>query len=305
MHEFRAVAFRRFENQRANVRSLLRSLLDRIGLLAQNEGMRHAFPILLGAGLALRLAAGAARAAGFDAYEVILERQPFGTPAAEKAPDTSAMPPPEAFVLGYKMTAITRDEAGFVNVGIVDQKTKKSYLLSPGEIEDGLFIGGVEIENGEAQLCKGAEKYWMSLSTGGVTTNSAARLAATNKPPVKAAAAIVTPAPPPPSPFFASSRIPRSPSSSLTKLSYAERKKLRDDLRRRTAEAQQLAAAKTTGTVADATPSNMPPPAVSADEDLPALLAAAGVTNRASLVSLLEQIGYTNADAVVESEPVE
>ena len=66
-----------------------------------------------------------------------------------------------------------------------------------------------------------------------------------------------------------------------------------------------MAAAKTTGTVADATPSNMPPPAVSADEDLPALLAAAGVTNRASLVSLLEQIGYTNADAVVESEPVE
>ncbi len=269
--------------------------------------MRHTFPILLGAGLALSLAAGAARAAGFDNYEVILERQPFGTPPVEKAPDPSAGPPPEAFVLGYRLTAITRDEAGLINVGIVDQKTRKSYLLSPGDLEDGLFVGDVEIENGEAQLCKGNEKYWMSLATGGVTTNRAARLAATNKPPVKAAAPIVAPAPPPSSALFTSPRPSRSPSSSLTNLSYAERRKLRDDLRRRTAEAQQLAAAKTTGSAAEPAPAPtpMPPPAVSADEDLPALLAAAGVTNRAGLVSLLEQIGYTNANSVVESEPVE
>ena len=71
------------------------------------------------------------------------------------------------------------------------------------------------------------------------------------------------------------------------------------------AEAQQLAANKTPAAGLDTAPSLMQPPANSADEDLPALLTAAGATNRASLVALLNQIGYTNADAVVETDPVE
>ena len=293
----------------------LRSLLDRARLLAQHEGMRHTFPILLRAGLALSLAAGAARAAEFDAYEVILSRQPFGTPAVEKAPDPSSMPPPEAFILGYRLTAITRDEAGLVHVGIVEQKTGKSYLLGRGENEDGLFIGDVEIESGEAQLCKGDEKYWMSLLTGGVASNHAARAAATNKAPVKPAAAVLPPIPPAPpsSAVFTPPRHLKLPLSAMTNLSYAARKQFREDLRRRAAdelsrraaEAQQLSAAEKPADGPAPASSLMTRLANSTDEELPALINAADATNRASLISLLEQIGYTNADSAVETEPVE
>ena len=273
--------------------------------------MRQTLRSILLAGLALSLAGGAARAAEFSAYEGIIVRQPFGSPAADKAAteQVSEAPPPEAFVLGYKLTAITRDEDGVVHVGIVDQKNKKSYLLAHGDKEDELFIGGVEIEFGEAQLCKGTEKYWMTLLTGNVASNRAARLAAaTNKAPVKLPVAMLptTAAPPAAAAAFLPPRPHRLPAPALTNLSYVARKQLRDDLHRRALEAQQLAAVdKPPASGTAIAPTNTPPMAEPAEDDLQALLSAAGATNRASLVALLNQIGFTNADAVVESEPVE
>ncbi len=233
---------------------------------------------------------------------------------AAAGPDAGT-PPPEAFVLGYRLTAITRDEEGVTHVGIVEQKNKKSYLLARGELEDGLFIGDVEIESGEAQICKGGEKYWMSLLTGGVASNRAARVAAASKAPVKLPAAPLSLAPPlsRPSAGFTQARTSRLSSSALTNMSYAARKQLRDDLRRRAAnerarqvaESQQLALDQARAEGPDAAPAIAPLPVSLADAELPALLTAAGATNRASLIALLEQIGYTNADAVAESEPTE
>jgi hypothetical protein len=103
---------------------------------------RPALVFVIGAGLyvwaGLPVQATTKDAPGFDRYQVILDRKPFGEvvelAAASSAP-TGAAALVSAIAQKMRVTAIV-EEAGVTSVGIVNTENKKSYFLSQGEKED-------------------------------------------------------------------------------------------------------------------------------------------------------------------------
>ncbi len=128
------------------------------------------------------LAAGAAaNRPTFDRYEIILTRQPFGTPAPVRvAPGPDPMVPgPEAFIKNLRMAAITENNAG-IRVGLVDIQSKptKTYFLYVGDIEDGIELVEADFVTERALLRKGSEEYWISMGSGAVGGGGAAAVTA-------------------------------------------------------------------------------------------------------------------------------
>jgi hypothetical protein len=89
--------------------------------------------------------AGAATAAlptdvAFDRYQVILDRKPFGElPAGANA--ATMVPQPESFAKSLRLsTIIDVDDGATMKVGFVDSRTGKSYMLMPGESQDGIEV---------------------------------------------------------------------------------------------------------------------------------------------------------------------
>jgi hypothetical protein len=182
------------------------------------------------------LAAGAAAAAdNFSRYEVILDRKPFGQ---ELAPAPAlVIPPGESVVNKVKMTAVVRDEAGVVRVGIVDLKDKRNYLLGIGESLGELEVVEADYELERARLRRGPEDYWVSMLGGSnrfeaVTGAPAGESRGTTKEPATTAAA------PAPRPFALSPRAshPARKGELDQRLSYALRRLQRDAARRRAEE---------------------------------------------------------------------
>ena len=108
-----------------------------------------------------------AEAPGFERYEVILSRMPFGAEPA-LLPGGAAgqpVPPEESFAKNLKMCAVTRN---FINgkpqVGLVDAASKKNYFLAVGEEQDGILVVEADYEGERARLRKGAEDVWIQMS---------------------------------------------------------------------------------------------------------------------------------------------
>lgn len=112
------------------------------------------------------LVAGCASAADtFSRYEVILDRKPFGQDVAPP-PLALAIPPGESVVNKVKMTAVVRDEAGVLRVGIVDLKDNRNYLLGIGESLGDMEVVEADYELERARLRRGPEDYWVSMFGG-------------------------------------------------------------------------------------------------------------------------------------------
>jgi hypothetical protein len=114
---------------------------------------------------------GDAGAAGNARYDIILSRKPFGTPPPAKTqPTTPAKPPPTAAQLNFAKTLrvayLRRTEPEGLRAGIVDSKTKKSYVLQEGEKDDdGLELRQIDFDKGSALVARGSVEVWITAGT--------------------------------------------------------------------------------------------------------------------------------------------
>ena len=115
----------------------------------------------------LAVAANAYGTYTFDRYRVILDRKPFGdAPPPEAAPAPPPPAPGESFAKMIRMSAIVEKDDGSIKVGIVDQKTKRDYMLEVGEIIEGIELISADYEDEEAVLRKGSEMAVIKLTSG-------------------------------------------------------------------------------------------------------------------------------------------
>jgi hypothetical protein len=105
----------------------------------------------------------------FDRYGIILDRKPFG---AESLPPpvvdvTKPMvPPDQSFTAKFKIAAVTRNNKGVVQVGLVDLKSNRSFMLGVGDSIEGVEVVEADYVTERARLRRDPEDYWVSMSGG-------------------------------------------------------------------------------------------------------------------------------------------
>ena len=133
------------------------------------------FQILLVA-IGLCVVATAATAAyDFSRYQVILDREPFGSPPPAAAPgpepDQDPPKPPPPVVRELRLCAIRESVDGELRVGFVNirKKPQKFYWLYVGESsDDGIEVVDADYGEEKAQLRKDGHEFWLEM--GGVAT---------------------------------------------------------------------------------------------------------------------------------------
>ncbi len=177
---------------------------------------------------ALTLLAGSAQAAlSFDPYGIILDRKPFGEESVELVPPPPPVPPEKSVVNQIRMSAVVRDVAGVLRVGLVDLKSNRNYMLGIGDSMDGIEVIAADYTKERARLRRGPEDYWVSMFGG---SNRFERIVET----VPAPTAVASPSPINQKPSYAKRRQQR------------EEARLRAELERmRVLETEKEAAAAT------------------------------------------------------------
>lgn len=105
----------------------------------------------------------------FERYGVILDRKPFGdetVPVAIGDPSKPILPPDQSFTAKFKMAAVTRNQSGVIQVGLVDLKSNRSYMLGVGDSIEGVEVVDADYVNEKARLRRDPEDYWVSMSGG-------------------------------------------------------------------------------------------------------------------------------------------
>ena len=104
----------------------------------------------------------------FDRYGVILDRKPFGEESLPAAidPNKSVVPPDQSFTAKYKMVAVTRNNQGVIQVGLVELKNNRSTMLGIGESLDGVEVVEADYAGERARLRREPEDYWVSMLGG-------------------------------------------------------------------------------------------------------------------------------------------
>ena len=93
---------------------------------------------------------------GFERYEIILSRLPFGK---EPPPEEMAAPerPSGEFAKQYRLSMLYEDAQGQLKAGLVSKVNNKSLLLQIGESGEGVSLIDVLLEEGVAVLGSGGE----------------------------------------------------------------------------------------------------------------------------------------------------
>ncbi len=109
--------------------------------------------------------AGIAHARTFADYEIILQRQPFGTPP-ERAPEPErVVPVHESFAAQMVLSGIYELEDGNLRVAVVDKKDNSYFsLMMGGQGENGIELLDVDYDEEEAVLKKGEEVVVLRMS---------------------------------------------------------------------------------------------------------------------------------------------
>jgi len=147
---------------------------------------------------------------GFQRYQVILDRKPFG----EAPPEPTPTPPPplnasESFARSLRLCALLELDDGSIRVGLVDNTTKKDFFLSEGEIVEGVELVSASYDDEEAVLRKGSEMAVIKLQSGEIQ------------------------------PLTQTEQKERLERKESRRMSYAERRKARDERRRARREAAE------------------------------------------------------------------
>lgn len=101
---------------------------------------------------------------GFERYEIILSRRPFGDPpeAASAAPPVPEAPP---FTKDLRMVAISEVDGtyavGFINIGV---NPHKNHYLLVGETDDGIELVRADYDKEAALLRKDGVELWIDMS---------------------------------------------------------------------------------------------------------------------------------------------
>jgi len=101
---------------------------------------------------------------GFARYQLILDKQPFGQEPPEA--DIVQVPASESFARNLRLSMLFEGMDGSTRAGVVDNTTKKSYILRVGEPQDGLEVVEADIKTSEAMLRKGNEVALFKLEAG-------------------------------------------------------------------------------------------------------------------------------------------
>lgn len=149
--------------------------------------MKYPLPLaaLTLAAIAVHAKASAPAPEGFDRYQVILARMPFGEAPPEAAPAAPPTPPAESFAKDLRICSIMEEEeTGKVRVGIVDNQSKKAFVITEGEIYEEIELVSASLADEEAVLRKGAEVVRINLVSGLQSAVSPDQLAAQTAAPV-------------------------------------------------------------------------------------------------------------------------
>ena len=101
---------------------------------------------------------------GFKRYQLILDKQPFGQDPPEA--DIVQVPASQSFARNLRLSMLFEGPDGTTRAGIVDNATKKSYILRIGEPQDELEMVEADIRTSEAMLRKGNEVALFKLEAG-------------------------------------------------------------------------------------------------------------------------------------------
>lgn len=105
----------------------------------------------------------------FDRYQVILQRKPFGELPAPEPPPPPPQPQAESFAKSLRLSMIVDVNDGeSMKVGFVDTRTGRSYLLMPGESQDGIEVVSASWKDEEAILKQGTEMALIKIASGEV-----------------------------------------------------------------------------------------------------------------------------------------
>ncbi len=102
----------------------------------------------------------------FERYIVILDRKPFGIEVQPPPADLIKISPDKSFTAKFKMAAVTRNDSGAIHVGLVDLKTKQSFMLGVGDSIEGVEVVEADYIKERARLRRDPEDYWVSMSGG-------------------------------------------------------------------------------------------------------------------------------------------
>ena len=106
----------------------------------------------------------AAAVTGFERYQLILDRHPFGDVPLEG--DLAIVPADQSFARNMRLSMMFERTDGSIRVGFVDSTSNKSYILGIGETQDGLELIEANIQSSEAMLRKGNEVVLFKLEAG-------------------------------------------------------------------------------------------------------------------------------------------
>jgi hypothetical protein len=124
---------------------------------------------LIVAPFALAVAGAAQTPFPFDRYQVILQRKPFGNMPAPEPPPPPPQPQGESFAKSLRLSMIVDVNDGeTMKVGFVDTRTGRSYLLMPGESQDGIEVVSASWKDEEAILKHGSEMALIKIASGEV-----------------------------------------------------------------------------------------------------------------------------------------
>jgi len=101
---------------------------------------------------------------GFERYQLILDKQPFGQDPPEA--EIVQVPASQSFARNLRLSMLFEGMDGTTRAGVVDNTTKKSYILRIGEPQDGLEVVEADIKSSEAMLRKGNEVALFKLESG-------------------------------------------------------------------------------------------------------------------------------------------
>ncbi|MDD4341900.1 MAG: hypothetical protein PHO14_06665, partial [Kiritimatiellae bacterium] len=90
-------------------------------------------------------------------YQIILDRQPFGTPPPDIPPPERVIPVQESFAATMVLSGIYEEDDGAMRAAIVDKKDNRYFSLIVGESEEGVELLDVDYAKEEAVLKKGDE----------------------------------------------------------------------------------------------------------------------------------------------------
>ncbi|MBI9021262.1 MAG: hypothetical protein JEZ10_08435 [Verrucomicrobia bacterium] len=101
---------------------------------------------------------------GFARYQIIIDKRPFGEEPPEA--ETVQISLNQSFARNLRLSMLFEGPNGDLRAGIIDTSRKKNYILSIGDIQDGLELIEVDLSASEAMLRKGHEVALFKLESG-------------------------------------------------------------------------------------------------------------------------------------------